>query len=418
MTASVHWWGGGPGSADATPIEQTLELERLWSEGAVVALARPEERPALAGVLPRCGDPWQPWGPGVLIGSGGSSGERRWCLQPLDHLRQSAAASATWLRAIGIDPAGTILFNPLPLHHVSGLLPLVRSRQWGVPQQELSPALMRHPRELAARVILPTDRQALLSLVPTQLQRLMADPIGVEWLAGFEVIWVGGAPLAASLAAAARQVGIRLAPCYGATETAAMVAALAPQAFLEGQEGCGQALADVELRLAAAGAIEVRTGRLSPGWLRTDGSGLQPLAGPGGWWRSGDLGQLGGGGLQIFGRSDGAIQSGGETVFPARLEQELRSRLNRAGIELSELLLLPVADPEWGERLVALFRAQDNGESAVHRLMEAALALPPPQRPWRWIPCPGLERNPLGKWELNRWRVWLDQRDSQETTAP
>jgi hypothetical protein len=96
----------------------------------------------------------------------------------------------------------------------------------------------------------------------------MASPEGTAWLAGCAVIWVGGAGLPAPLAAAARRARLPLAPCYGATETAAMVCALPPQRFLEGAVGCGQPLADVALRLdGATGAVEVRCGRLSPGQL-------------------------------------------------------------------------------------------------------------------------------------------------------
>jgi o-succinylbenzoate---CoA ligase len=394
-----------------TAADQASELERLWSEGAVVALSRPEQRGALAQALPLGLEPLRPWGPAVLIGSGGSSGGRRWCLQPLDHLRQSAEATGAWLRALGIDPAGTVLVNPLPLHHVSGLLPLVRSRLWGVPLHGLSAELMRQPGALAALVTLPPDRKALLSLVPTQLQRLMADPAGVAWLKGFALIWLGGAGLAPGLAAAARVEGIRLSPCYGATETAAMVTALPPEEFLAGRQGCGQALADVELRLATAGAIEVRTSRLSPGWLSDDGSGLQPLGGPDGWWRSGDAGRLDPAGLQVLGRLDGAIHSGGETVFPDQVEQRLRPWLRAAGLQVSELLLLPVADREWGERLVALYRAEGTAEPPLDPLVAAARQLPPAQRPLRWISCPELERTPLGKWEMGRWRAWLDRHD-------
>ena len=98
------------------------------------------------------------------------------------------------------------------------------------------------------------QRPALLSLVPTQLGRLLADPSGIDWLQRFSVIWVGGAALPAVLADQARQVGIRLAPCYGATETAAMVAALPPERFLQGVASCGTPLMDVALRLAADGA--------------------------------------------------------------------------------------------------------------------------------------------------------------------
>ena len=72
-----------------------------------------------------------PEGDGVLVASGGSSGGRQVCLQPWSHLDQSAAATASWLQGIGLDPSETLLLNPLPLHHVSGLMPWWRSRCWG-----------------------------------------------------------------------------------------------------------------------------------------------------------------------------------------------------------------------------------------------------------------------------------------------
>ena len=74
-----------------------------------------------------------PPGPGVLVSSGGSSGGRRICLQPLEHLDQSADATAHWLQGIGLDPGEVLICNPLPLHHVSGLMPWRRSRCWGSP---------------------------------------------------------------------------------------------------------------------------------------------------------------------------------------------------------------------------------------------------------------------------------------------
>ncbi|APD47963.1 AMP-binding protein [Synechococcus sp. CS-602] len=406
------------------PAAAAVALERLWAAGEVVGLAAPEERAELRQLLDRAGEPLRYWGPAVVIGSGGSSGGRRWCLQPLSHLRQSAAATGEWLRRQGIDPAGTVVVNPLPLHHVSGLLPLLRSRHWGVPLRWLAPAVMRQTAALLALDPLPTERQALISLVPTQLHRLMADPAGLSWLRGFAVIWVGGASLAPALAAAARQAGLRLSPCYGATETAAMVAAQPPQAFLAGETGCGAALADVELRLCSgggegvngSGAIEVRTSRLSPGWLRAGplspgAPALQPFAGPEGWWRSGDAGWLDGTGLGVHGRLDGAILSGAETVFPERVEETLKQRARQAGLPIAELLLLPVADPLWGQRLVALYRTEDivgRPETSLGpSFAEIARQLPAAQRPQRWIACPPLERNGLGKWERKRWQAWL-----------
>ena len=55
-----------------------------------------------------------PEGPGLLLSGGGSSGERRLCLQPWRHLDASAAATGDWLRSIGLQPERSWVFNPLP----------------------------------------------------------------------------------------------------------------------------------------------------------------------------------------------------------------------------------------------------------------------------------------------------------------
>ncbi|MFO8238585.1 MAG: hypothetical protein R6U00_10150, partial [Prochlorococcaceae cyanobacterium] len=90
-----------------------VQLARAWRRGRIVPLAAPvtQEQAALAaaigpagtGALERC------WGPGVVLGSGGSraggGAGRRWCLLPLDRLQASAAATGLWLEGLGIDPA-------------------------------------------------------------------------------------------------------------------------------------------------------------------------------------------------------------------------------------------------------------------------------------------------------------------------
>ena len=56
---------------------------------------------------------------------------------------------------------------------------------------------------------------------------------------------------------------------------------------------------------------------------RLQDGALVPFAGPSLWWRSGDGGRLTDLGLEVLGRLDGAINSGGETVFPEQVEQRL-----------------------------------------------------------------------------------------------
>lgn len=402
--------------AEGDPARRAAGIERIWGQGGCVALAGPGERQRLADELAAAGalDP----GPAVLLGSGGSAGARRWCLQPLAHLQASARATGAWLEGLGLDPATCLHLNPLPLHHVSGLLPLVRCRIWGAELRWLAAEAMRDPRRLVAGCPLPSDRPVLLSLVPTQLLRLLEDPAGLDWLAACRLIWLGGAALPADLAARARAAGLPLAPCYGATETAAMVCVQSPQRFLAGEPGCGTPLADVRLRLdPRSGAVEVATPRLSPGCLR-HGRFEPLLRTDDGWWRSGDAGRLDAAGLQILGRLDGAIHSGGETVFPEQLEARLLAGARESGLPLATLLLLAEPDPVWGQRLAALVRPQPGGdaEALIAALRRQVGTWPPAERPRRWLACPTLAATEAGKWRRGQWQEWLQ--GQQDTLAP
>ena len=353
-----------------------------------------------------------PPGPGVVVRSGGSSGGCRWCLQPRHHLDDSAAATGTWLHDIGMDPQRSLVLNPLPMHHVSGLMPWWRARSWGVPHHRLSSELMKQPGELLRHCRdLPewSNRGALLSLVPTQLGRLLSDPAGQAFLSEMQVIWVGGASLPQLLAEQARAAGIPLAPCYGATETAAMVTALSPKRFLAGDQSCGAPLSDVKLRLGVDGALEIRTKRLALGsWRDEQPDVLLPVANSMGWWRSGDRAQINGG-LVICGRLDTALNCGGETVFPEQLEARLMREIRLARLPVETVLFLGMDDPEWGQRLVTLARAS---EPVVLEQMAAMTAdWPASERPRRWVLCPELAPSDAGKWQRQAWSDWLERLD-------
>jgi O-succinylbenzoic acid--CoA ligase len=188
-----------------------------------------------------------------------------------------------------------------------------------------------------------------------------------------------------------------------------MVSALAPEPFLAGAQGCGLPLPDVRLRIGSGEALEVATGRLSPGFLEAGALRPLPLA-PGGWWRSGDAACLAAdGSLQLRGRLDGALHSGGVTVFPEVLELRLQEEAVAAGLAVEAVLLLAEDDPEWGQRLVALVRPAAGVEPGPLLAALAALVAPwpPAERPRRWLPCPELAASSAGKWERGRWRLWL-----------
>ena len=372
---------------------QISALLRQLAEGGWIQLDGTNASPEVPASL-------LPDGPGVVISSGGSSGGRRRCLQPLMHLDHSAAATGNWLGSIGIDPSACLVLNPLPMHHVSGLMPWWRSRCWGSTHVPLHPNLLKQPSQLLPFCCALKgwgERPMVLSLVPTQLGRLLADPHGRAWLQACSVIWVGGAALAPGMAQQARAAGIRLSPCYGATETAAMVAALPPDRFLAGQNSCGLPLVDVELQLARDGALKVRTQRLAiASWREERPNELESLQDDEGWWYSGDSAGLTPE-LEIFGRLDGALLSGGETVFPEQLE----ARLMGSGLQLEAVLLLGVPDPVWGERLVGLVSSSD--EAIVRRLEKYTAHWLPADKPLGWFVCPELAPSRAGKWQRDKW---------------
>jgi O-succinylbenzoic acid--CoA ligase len=132
--------------------------------------------------------------------------------------------------------------------------------------------------------------------------------------------------------------------------------------------------------------------------------GFSSLCDDDGWWRSGDAADLSAG-LCILGRLDGAVHSGGETVFPEQLEARLLQAAAQAHLPVQALLLLGVEDPEWGERLVALVRSTD--PSVLPALQQLTLGWPAADRPRRWLQCPELEPSAAGKWQRQRWRDWL-----------
>ena len=407
---------GGQLSSTAGALRKSLE------RGNWVRLLGPKEAPmeAINQGLPS--------GPGLVLSTGGSSGARQLCLQPSLHLDRSAEATSRWLQTLGLDSAQVMIWNPLPFQHVSGLMPWWRAQQWNVAHAWLPPALMRDPPTLLQEAQRRSDWDSMpmvLSLVPTQLGRLLADPAGVSWLQAMTLIWVGGAGLPSDLAATARAFGIKLAPCYGSTETAAMVVAQSPQRFLAGEDGVGQPLDDVELRVESNGALAVRCTRLALGFLPASGaSALTPLSGTDGWWRSGDAACFAGVSeiphLKLLGRLDGAIHSGGVTVFPEQLEIRLMAAAKEVGLPLEAVLLLGVRDSEWGERLVALVCWQDaaqtgaGAEALLLRLQSLTDPWLPAERPQRWQHCDDLRPTTAGKWERTRWLAWLEGLDGSD----
>ena len=235
-----------------------------------------------------------------------------------------------------------------------------------------------------------------LSIVPTQLQRLLQTPETAAWLSRFQTVLLGGAPAWDTLLVQARQHQIRLAPTYGMTETASQVVTLKPVDFLAGQAGCGQVLPHASIKILDEAGAELPTGTVGTIAIQAKSLMLDyfpsvPVRSPRSYWLTDDLGFFDAQGfLQVVGRSSQKIITGGENVFPAEVEAAIRS----TGL-VKDVCVVGVSDRHWGEIVVAVVAI----ESGAIAGLEAALGnrLANYKHPKRWLLLPELPRNAQGK---------------------
>jgi len=312
----------------------------------------------------------------VMIPTGGTSGRVRFARHDAATISAAVRGFTEHFSMARVNAAGV-----LPLHHVSGLMAWMRAALTGgayLPLDWKSVEQGRRP-ELPARADGWT-----ISLVPTQLERLLREDRAVAWLEGFRLICLGGAPASPELLDRAAARRLPVSPGYGLTESAAMVAALRPADFLTGARGCGPPLPHVAVAIAADGAITLRGASLFHGYFPE--------------WRAeevfvtSDAGRLDDHGhLHPLGRLDAVVVTGGEKVNPSEIEAVIRG----TG-ELREVVVVGVPDQEWGEVLAAVYPAAERPE--LSRLASAIdRALAPAKRPKHYVPVAAWPANAQGK---------------------
>ena len=271
----------------------------------------------------------------------------------------------------------------LPAHHVSGLMARVRCAATGGKHV----ALEWKRLESGSVPKLSGGSDWVISLVPTQLQRLLARPEVMTWLRGFKVIFVGGGPVWSELTEGAARAELPLSLSYGMTETAAMVAALRPAEFLRGVRSSGQALPHASLSLTPEGLVQIEGESVFRGYF--------PAKQNERLFVTEDLGRIDAQGhWHILGRRDAFIITGGEKVNPAVVEAALR-----ATGEFVDVAVLGVPDADWGEAVVACYPSGAAPDfSIVERKLKGQVA--GTLRPKRFIAIADWPRNAQGK--LNR----------------
>jgi O-succinylbenzoic acid--CoA ligase len=280
----------------------------------------------------------------VVLATGGSTGSPKGVL-----LTRGALQAAAERQGERLGPPGLWVLA-LPAWHMGGLQVLVRALHGRVPPMALDLGRPFSPEAFGALTEVARQRAdaegvpLYVSLVPTQVARLVAA--GTGHLAAYDGVLVGAAAAPPELLAGLRQDDIRMLESYGMSETCG------------GYAYDGVPIRDVSVELVGH-TITVSGPTLFSGYRSRPDLTRQALVA--GRFRTPDLGRWNDGRLELLGRADDMIVTGGEKVGPNAV----------AGVLLAsgaaEAAVLGVPDQEWGHAVVAFVVAEDTVDPGTLR---------------------------------------------------
>lgn len=328
----------------------------------------------------------------IMIPTGGSSGKVRFAIHTWETLIASVQGMREYFQIQQINS-----FCVLPLYHVSGLMQFIRSLTTNGKFVNIS------FKALESGEIPDIDpSRFFISLVPTQLQRLLENLTFANWLSEFKTVLLGGAPAWEELLEQARNYGIRLALTYGMTETASQIVTLKPEDFLNGYNNCGKVLPHAKVSIISStnqvldtnqtGIVSIQSKSLALGYYPNLFSQPEEL-------KLDDLGFFDDKGyLTIIGRHSNKIITGGENVYPNEVEAAIK------GTNLvKDVCVIGISDRTWGQVVTAIY--VPSNISVTPATIKAAIAdkLSKFKQPKHWIALENLPRNSQGK--INRLRL-------------
>ena len=260
----------------------------------------------------------------LIVETSGSAGDPKRVLLSRAALRASAASTSGRLGG-----PGQWLLNLLPTY-VAGLQVLFRSVVAGT-----EPVLVQDDLDLPTAAGSMTGDRRYVSLVPTQLRRMLDDPRQAQVLGTFTTVLVGGAHVPADLRFRAVDQGVHIVATYGMSETCG---------------GCvydGVPLDGVTVGIGAGGQVRLRGPVVFDGYDGRPDLTAEVLRD--GWLLTQDFGRLDEEGkLRVLGRIDDVVVSGGVNVPASAVAARLREHP-----DVAETEVVGVPDPDWGLRVVA-----------------------------------------------------------------
>nr|WP_245911819.1 2-succinylbenzoate--CoA ligase [Calothrix elsteri] len=336
-----------------------------------------------------------PHSPLIMIPTGGSSGDIKFAVHTWDTLTASVRGFKEYFQVNKVNSVCV-----LPLYHVSGLMQFMRSFSTGG-KLVILPFCQLELGEI------PKVNQSdfFISLVPTQLQRLLESLSLTKYLSEFKTVLLGGTAAWNELLEKAKSYQIKLAPTYGMTETASQIVTLKPNDFLNGKVGCGQVLPHAEVIICDEknnilpanniGLIKIKSASLSLGYYHENNQNIDKIYTNMslGHFLTDDIGYFDQNEyLHIIGRNSEKIITGGENVYPKEIEAAIR-----ATEMVIDVCIIGVPDKYWGQIITAIYIPKYSSTSifAIQTILKYKLSKF--KVPKHWIPIAELPRNQQGK---------------------
>ena len=235
----------------------------------------------------------------------------------------------------------------LPLYHVGGLAILFRVFLAGSTLVIASQGTQIQEAILHSGV-------THVSLVQTQLYRLLSKKRGINALSKFKAILLGGSVIGESIIKKAVTLRLPIYTTYGSTEMASQVTTTRKNDSLKRLQTSGKILKYRQIRIMNDYEIFLKGKTLCQGYV--EGNRLRSPTTSDGWFPTGDLGRFDAEKyLTVWGRKDNMFISGGENIYPEEIESEL---YKMKGIQ--EAMVVPVKNDEFVYRPVTLIKVSSS----------------------------------------------------------
>lgn len=313
----------------------------------------------------------------AVVRTSGSTGTPKQTLLTASALRASAQATAEyiggqgqWLLAVGTQ-------------YVAGLAVVSRSVHAGTTPVVIDPGF--GPEAFIAGTSQLDHEFTAVSLVPTQLLRLLDHEKAIAALQSYSAILVGGAAIPERITDAARAHGLNLYKTYGMSETCGGCVydgVALPGVTVDTVKHQGIDRLRITGPMVAAGYFddpELTAAHFSDGSYLTD-----------------DYGTVTDGVVQVAGRLDDVINTGGIKVSAAQIQQVLQRWVPQA-------FVTGLPDGEWGHRVAAVVTG-NTSQDVLADAVRSALGAPAVPKTWlRVESLPLLENGKTDRLTLTEW---------------